>query len=529
MEKYIRSAIDRDQQTLFRETLEETLPTDHPVRSADAIVDLFDFSRWECEYPGGGRPSYTPWDMCKLLLYGNMVGVRSSRKLEYACMNNRDFIWLMRGLAPDHDTISDFRKRNGKRFKEIFRESIRIGIEAGIISMKRLAIDGTRIQSNSSRWGTGNKDTIEKMMEEIDLKIEEMMNQAEVEDRIEDDLYGKGESPNHLPKELSDAKNRKELLKKAYEKVLEKAERARNKSRATENKRVPITDPDSDLMMCKGGGFAPNYNAHAAVDCESGMIVAQGVDADHMDESHMQKLCEESMETTDMKVEQVLADSAYSSTENLEYLEGKGIDACMPPQQTSMERKKEKKKNVWPDDVPEVVTGKDGIPVDGTSLPLNKVKKSLQIDKSAFRYDAKSDCYICPLGYELTRSGRSRSRTRHPKIKYKYKCGECRQCPFKPVCAPGEHNRSISRNSDAKIHERHKVKMEDPKRIQDYKLRRQTVEPAFGIIKEVQKLRMFLTRGCESVETEWTIAATAFNIGKLIRNYDRILALKPAK
>jgi transposase len=526
MEKYIRATQDRDQQTLFRETLEESLPDDHPVRSVDSIVDLFDFSEWECEYSGGGRPSYTPWDMSKLLLYGNMVGLRSSRKLEYACLNNRDFIWLMRGLTPDHDTIADFRKRNGKRFRQIFRESVRVGIEAGIISMRQIAIDGTRVQSNSSRWGTKSKKEIERILEGLDLKIDEMMSQAEEEDRAEDRIFGRGQSPNHLPKELADLQKRKELLTKAYEKVVEKTERAKRRSLASENKRVPLTDPDSDVMMSKGGGFAPNYNAYVAVDCESGMIVAKGVDSDHMDESHMRRMCEESMEVTGMKVDQVLADSGYSSTQNLEYLEDKGIDACMPPLNTSLERKKKVEKRAWPDGVPEVASGKDGIVIDTTSLPLNKEGR---FDKSAFRYDEEHDCYVCPMGHEMTRCGRTRSRTRHPKMKYRYRCNECMQCPFKSVCAPGKFNRTINRNSDAKIHERHKIKMEDPRRIKDYKLRRQTVEPAFGIIKEVQKLRMFLTRGSESVETEWTIASTAFNIRKLLRSYDRILAFAAAK
>ena len=57
--------------------------------------------------------------------------------------------------------------------------------------------------------------------------------------------------------------------------------------------------------------------------------------------------------------------------------------------------------------------------------------------------------------------------------------------------------------------------MEDPQRRADYKLRRQTVEPVIGILKEVMKLRRFLLRGMEGVRAEWSLACAAFNIRRL--------------
>ena len=526
MEKYIKAALDRDQQTLLRQTLEESIPKDHPVRSVDFIVELFDFREWESEYPGGGRPSYAPQDMCKLLIYGGMVGIKSSRKLEYACLNNRDFIWLMRGLAPDHDTIAEFRQRNKPRFREIFKESVRVGIEAGIISMRRVAIDGTRVLSNSSRWGTGNQEEIEKMLLEVDTKIEKMLGEAEIEDREEDDLFGKGESPNRLSGDLADLKKREEILRKAHDRVVKKVEKARKEGRSDENKRVPVTDPDSDVMKCKGGGYAPNYNAHIAVDCGSGMIVANGVDDEHRDTEHLEKMCAESIETTGMQIEQVLADSGYSTTENLEYLEEKSIDAYIPPVNTS-EKKKKKKKKPWPDDIPKVGISADGSPVDGSGIPLNK---DGYFDKSAFRYDHEKDCYICPMGHEMPRCSGSRRRRKKTKVtQFRYRCFKCRNCQFKPVCTSSRHNRSISRNSDARIHEIQRIKMGDPAGKEVYKFRRQTVEPVFGVIKEIQGLRQFLMRGLESVRTEWDIASTTINVRRLIKHFDRVLAYADAK
>ena len=44
-----------------------------------------------------------------------------------------------------------------------------------------------------------------------------------------------------------------------------------------------------------------------------------------------------------------------------------------------------------------------------------------------------------------------------------------------------------------------------------YKLRKQPVEPVFGIIKEQQGARRLLLRGLVNVAAEWTMLATAFN------------------
>ena len=45
-----------------------------------------------------------------------------------------------------------------------------------------------------------------------------------------------------------------------------------------------------------------------------------------------------------------------------------------------------------------------------------------------------------------------------------------------------------------------------------YTLRKQLIEPVFGIIKEQLRARRFLLRGLANVKTEWTVLAIAFNL-----------------
>jgi hypothetical protein len=48
-----------------------------------------------------------------------------------------------------------------------------------------------------------------------------------------------------------------------------------------------------------------------------------------------------------------------------------------------------------------------------------------------------------------------------------------------------------------------------------YALRKQTVEPVFGIIKSVMCFRQFLLRGLEAVRGEWTLVTMAWNIKRM--------------
>ena len=64
---------------------------------------------------------------------------------------------------------------------------------------------------------------------------------------------------------------------------------------------------------------------------------------------------------------------------------------------------------------------------------------------------------------------------------------------------------------------RHRAWMATSAAKQAYKLRKQLVEPVFGIIKEQQGARRFLLRGLVNVAAEWTVLATAFNLRTLWR------------
>jgi len=114
----------RNQLLLFASTLEERIPQDHPVRLLDEILDELDWTKWEAVYVGKkGQPPIHPSILCKVLLFALSRRIRSSRQIEYAVEHSIDFIWLTSGRKLDHSTLSEFRRKNEKELKDIYRRN----------------------------------------------------------------------------------------------------------------------------------------------------------------------------------------------------------------------------------------------------------------------------------------------------------------------------------------------------------------------------------------------------------------------
>jgi len=119
---------ERSQTAIFPISMEEAINQDHEVRIIDFFVDSLDVEKMGFKVDSGenGRPAYHPKDMLKLYIYGYLNKVRSSRDLEKETKRNIEVIWLLKGLSPDHNTISNFRRDNAKAIKKVFRATVAI-------------------------------------------------------------------------------------------------------------------------------------------------------------------------------------------------------------------------------------------------------------------------------------------------------------------------------------------------------------------------------------------------------------------
>lgn len=502
----------REQLVLFADSLENRIPKDHPVRILDELLDLLDWSEWESEYHGSfGQPPIHPSVLCKILLFAITRGIRSSRKIEYNVSHSIDFIWLASGRTIDHTTLSRFRRDHKGRLKKIYRDMVRLAINLKAAKLSELCIDGSRVLANANRYRTLTAKKAERLIEELDKQIASALGELESSDELEE-FFDDGQPADKLPESLRDMKERQKQLQAALEKLQQMdAERASWVKDPEKNPaQLPVTDPDSRILPNKEGGYAANFTPMAVTETVHGFIVGADVLIGNVEHACMPGMIERIEEEFGQKVEMVMADTAYPTGPNLTEMERLKVELLAP-----LAEPKCKDNPALREDPTEPVAEED---VDG--LPVNSQTK--RFDKTAFVYDPEQDCYCCPAGKKLPRSGsekKKKKKSGEVSLQMIYTCRDCAGCPLADRCRT-DPNAKKGRRVTHDVHEaarrRHRERMKRPEATADYKRRQHIGETPFAVLKACFGLRQFLLRGIEGVQTEWLWHCTAFNLKKLM-------------
>jgi transposase len=501
--------MDRQQMVLFSSTLEDEIPSDHPVRLMDEILSALDWSGWESHYVlAVGQPPIHPKVMASAILYGLSLGMRSSRQLERACLMMLDFMWLVEKRAIDHSTFCKFRTQFHHELKDLFRQVGKVAIRMDMIRLNQVSLDGTKVAANSSRHATATAKTIQERIGELDRQIEQMFEEAQAADERDTRLFA-GATPNRLPRKLADLKRRQEQLRKALAKA-----QAKDASRGTKAKpaAVPVADPDSSVQANKDGGFAPNYLPTVTVDGAEGLIVDADVLPDGDETKAVLPAIERIEETFEQRPEQLLADSAFGDGENLSGLDARGVEAFIP-----LEQREDRPDNPARRPDPSVPVAES----DWEKLPVNGRTKRLS--RMAFVYEAGKDQYWCPLGKRLEFAGMQQQSRRHGSVRCRsYRCRECPDCPLRGRCV-GEKAaaRVLWRDKHEPLREAMDERLGTPGGKAVYGRRKWMAESPLGVLKSVVGVRQFSLRGLAKVRTEWLWACTAFNLKKMMRGLVR--------
>ena len=323
---------------LMPPSLEDKVPADHLARYVSRVVDHLDTGDIEASYSELGRPGYYPKMLIKLLVYGYSMGIRSSRRIQRASREDVVFRWLAGMEEPDFRTISDFRKGRLKDVRSIFTQVLELCAELGMVRCGKISIDGTKIEANSGRHKILFRKKLEKSLSGYEVKVDEILKEAEKIDAEEDELYGDsdGYSLEHPPtaeeidKALKGLKKKKEKLKRDKDKLEAKAVVTKEKLGRMEGRNSSgTTDPDATLMLMKNESLGMGYNVQMAT--ENQVIVGYGVFQRPNDNWLLQPMVEEVARNMGAKPETVLADKGYCSQSNYEYLERAGITGAIPP------------------------------------------------------------------------------------------------------------------------------------------------------------------------------------------------------
>jgi len=166
---------DQQQIMLLPPSLEELVPKTHPVRVVNDVINRINIAPLHAAYQTKGTSSYHPQMLLKVLVYGYVSNIYSSRKLETSCKESVYFMWLSGMNFPDHNTINRFR---GVRLKDalrnIFEEVVLLLAHEGLLSIEEVYTDGTKIEANANRYTFVWKKAIQTNKEKMKKQLSDL-------------------------------------------------------------------------------------------------------------------------------------------------------------------------------------------------------------------------------------------------------------------------------------------------------------------------------------------------------------------
>jgi transposase len=351
--------VDCDRLTpyLLPPSLQDWLPEGHLARFIVDIVERLDLRSLENSYSGRGSHPYCPAMLTTLLFYGYATGVFSSRKLEQSTYDSIAFRYVAANTHPDHDTIADFRRRFLPHLAKLFIQILEIAHQMGVLKLGSVSLDGTKVKANASRHSALSYEYASKREEQLMAEVAELFKKAESADQaaipdgmnIPEELARREERLKAIIEAEAEierrAKERHAVAQEAYEKKIterSKKEQEDKKPKGfppkppvpgpTGKDQVNLTDSESRIMP-QGSGFEQAYNAQAAVDTASMLVIAGHVTQNANDKKELKPALDsiDSLPKGLGSVDTLLADSGYFSEANVTICEGNEITPYIAP------------------------------------------------------------------------------------------------------------------------------------------------------------------------------------------------------
>jgi len=477
-----KDPIEFNQRALFVTNIFDLLPSDHTCYVYEDIFQQLETSSVEDNYSLLGQNAYHPRLITAILIYAYSQRIFSSREIEKKCHEDLSFMFISHFNCPNFRVLSDFRKDNYEFFKECFKQSALLAMEAGLASLGHVSLDGSKFKANTSKHKAMSYVRLKAKEKELTEEIEDLIGKAAKCDEEEDEEY-QDNTGYEIPEELKIKENRLARIKEA-KKALEDREQGLNPRKEIDNKKqISFADKEA-YIMGKKGSFDYSYNGQISVDEDNQIIVGQHLTQNANDKKEVKPALKEIKETTGDLPDKMSLDNGYMSAENLEAFDGKDIDVYIAT------GKGEKRDQRFIDD------------------------SSRKIQKSDFTYDEDRDCFVCPAGNTLELKRESND----GKKVYQAVKAECDSCPYQARCFSSKRGKPRTINTDDKEPLRQKMneKMEQQSSKEIYKKRKKIVEPVFGQIKN-SGFRGFSLRGYEKGSGEFSLACAVHNFKKIVK------------
>lgn len=490
--------------------LEMDIPENHLVRVVNAMVDQLSDTLFAAAYPGGGRHSYHPKMLTKVVIYAYTQRIYSSRQIAKAVRENVPFMWIAARQTPDFRTINRFRSERMKDvLQKVFAATLELLVKEKYVKLEHYFVDGTKIEANANRytfvWGkavVNQKAKLQEKVKTLFAQIEEL-EAAEGQEFAESDLPELGESAELTSEKLNAAVERLEevLQEKPKAKRIKRVVRQVRRDylarlRRYEEQQAVLgdrnsfskTDPDATFMRMKedhmgNGQLKPGYNVQ--IGTENQFILGYSLHQRPSDSRCLIPHLEQVSELLGTVPEILVADAGFGGEENYAYLAEKEITALVKYNTFHREQSA-----AWRKDV-------------------SKLEN--------WSYQEAEDVWVCPNGQRLTFQRESASKTESgyvTRIRY-YRSPDCSGCPFKEQCTKAAGNREIRVSLQyLRFKQQAKERLQSEKGKQLSVKRMTEPESVFGQIKNNRGFRRFLLRGLPKVSLEVGWLSLAHNLMK---------------
>lgn len=457
---------------LLPPSLYDFVDENHPAHLINDLVDQLDLTALEARYGTLGQPAYHPRLMLKVILYGFTVGIFSSRKLQRACQENLAFKFLAGMETPAFRTFIEFRQRHLEDIQGVFVQTVKLARALGLARLGAVALDGSKVEANTSKHKAMSYGRMLEEEKRLQGEIQRLLATAEATDQQEDQEHGPEEDGYQVGEELARREQRLQKIQEAKA-ALEAREQQEHPGEPIDSKKqISFADPDPRCLTKPGEGTRYVYNAQAAVDMDSQIIVANHIE-DSVSDAHAAEPVLERMEQEQGQLpETLVTDAGYGNEDTLASCQQRGV-------------------------TPVCATGREG-------------KEARELGKlELLHYDHAQDRFVCRHGHVFEFAHQ------HPASGTRtYKTAGLATCTCGHYeTADGREVLRVDRSHLAK-RELQRI-MAEPGHRELYRRRKCTAEPPFGQIKAGMGFRRFLYRGKQKVGSEWSLVCAAFNIKKL--------------
>ena len=499
-----------DQLSLLPPSLDELIPGNHVVRVVRQVIDQLDIDPIIKKYKGGGSSSFHPRMMLKIITFGYLSNIYSSRKLEQAVSSNIYFMYLSGMQRPDHNTINRFRSDKLKGvLKEVFVQVVLLMAVQGLVDIKTIYTDGTKMEANANKytfvWGKAikrNKARIKSQLEELwsyaeQVAKEELMDNdpttyEEIDaQQVSNTIASINEALKDKP---VDKKVRQKLnyAKKNWPKNLDKY-KVQERILGDRNS-CSKTDPDATFMRMKddhmrNGQLKAAYNWQ--ISTYDQYIINYDIYQNPTDFLTFPKHLDQYQQLYGQVPDVVVADSGYGSEENYEYLQKADIEGFVKYPGFHKEQKAK-----------------------------GKIKPKETFHPEHLYYNEKGDYFICPMGQKMEKCYETKTtkKSGYVQVASVYRAQRCTGCPLRGACHKSNEERTIQVNHNLKKHrQKARAKLLSEKGLAHRCQRPADVEAVFGNIKQNKKFTRFGLRGIEKVLIEAGLIALAHNLAKMAK------------